>query len=90
VSLLVLLLLDDVEDNLLLLDRFLELGMVSIDGTMMNSGEPIRWSAGDRERAWGIGRGLEDQARSGDPTDAYIGLSTVSITGTAVGTVGIR
>jgi hypothetical protein len=49
VSLLVLLLLDDVEDNSLLLDRFLELGMVSIDGTVMNSDEPIRWSAGDRE-----------------------------------------
>jgi hypothetical protein len=38
VSLLVLLLLSDVEANMLL-DRLLELGMVSIDGTVMNSGD---------------------------------------------------
>jgi hypothetical protein len=37
-SLLVLLLLSDVEANMLL-DRLLELGMVSIDGTVMNFGD---------------------------------------------------
>jgi hypothetical protein len=42
VPLLVLLLLDDAEDNTLLLDRFLELEMVPIDGTAMNTGEILR------------------------------------------------
>jgi hypothetical protein len=49
VPLLVLLLLDDSEDNTLLLDRFLELEMVSKDGAMMNSGDRLWCHGEDRE-----------------------------------------
>jgi hypothetical protein len=53
---------DDLGDEALLPDYFLLLGMVSIHGSVTNSGElhPVVYR--NTERDWRIGRGIEDQA----------------------------
>jgi hypothetical protein len=48
--------LENLEGKALLLDHFRELGAITIDGAVMNSGEVVRGCVEDRERMRESGR----------------------------------